>query len=77
LTKAAKVSDSSCNVRRAEAIISVFFVATVAKMRQTDGITSDDQNGLAKAPYFKQKRFVIAFNFHYIRVPFLGRQRVF
>jgi len=46
-------------------------------MRQTDGITSDDQNGQVKATYFKQKRFVIAFNFHYIRVPFLGRQRVF
>jgi hypothetical protein len=64
-------------VRRAEAMISVFFVATAAKMRQTDEITSDDQNGRVKAQYLKQKRFVIALIFHYIRVPFLGRQRVF
>jgi hypothetical protein len=46
-------------------------------MRQTDEITSDDQNGWVKAQYLKQKKFVIALIFHYIRVPFSGRQRVF
>jgi hypothetical protein len=46
-------------------------------MRQTDEITSDDQNGRVKAQYLKQKRFVIALIFHYIRLPFSGRQRVF
>ena len=46
-------------------------------MRQTDGITSCGEIERVKGPEISQKRFVNTLYFDYIRVPFLGRQRVF